>query len=159
MVKGNSTQNVRVSLSARQQTGVFAHSLRDNSGTSEMELTRLFKCRYGGHKKTQGRRVTLLLCYPPSAIAKGMLSLISGWTRRKKKEVRDQGRHEEVWERGVDRGVQSEERSARLSFGLGELSFALSHSRFSPSPPHHPSARTRWGFGSSRVRLGASTAR
>ena len=37
-----------------------------------------------------------------------------------------------MWEGGVDRGVQSEERSAHLSFSLGELSFSLSLSLVSP---------------------------
>lgn len=42
-----------------------------------------------------------------------------------------------MWEGGLDRGVQLAERSARLSFSLGELSLSLSS-----SPPHHPSAHT-----------------
>lgn len=124
-----------------------------------MELTRLFKCRYGGHKKKIGAPCDVTPLLSPLRNRDGDALAHLWMDSLKKKEVRDQGRHEDVWEGGVDRGVQSEERSAHLSFSLGALLFALSHSRFSPSPPHHPSARTRWGFSSSRVRLGASTAR
>lgn len=61
--------------------------------------------------------MTSLLGYPP--IVTGTPLISEGY--RRKKEGRNQGRHEEVWEVGVNRGVQLAEKCAHLSFTLEEL--------------------------------------